>query len=299
MELSRATLSNWVIQCAQNWLKPLYRHMKETLLTSKVIYADETAVFKEDGKPATSESRMWVYGSDERGGVPIRIFEYQKDRSGKHAEKFLNHFSGCLVTDGYAGYNKVADVTRCGCWAHMRRKWREAMPKGATMANSKAAIGYNYCNKLSALEKKFKEMSSNLRKTARQVKAEPLVDEYFWWLKTLDATHGSKLAEAITYAKNQEGYLRAFLNHGEVEISNNFAENAIRPFAVGRKNWLFCDSMKGADSSAIVYTMTETAKVNGQNPYQYLLWVLSSMPYLKNPSAEKLDALMPWNMTEL
>ena len=112
VELSRATLSNWVIQCAQSWLKPLYRHMKETLLTSEVIYADETVVqvLKEDGKPATSESRMWVYGCDKRRGLPIRIFEYQKDRSGKHAEKFLNHFSGCLATDGYAGYNKVADV---------------------------------------------------------------------------------------------------------------------------------------------------------------------------------------------
>ena len=131
--LSRATMANWVIQTAQTWLKPLYRRLKKRLLDSRVIYADETVVqvLKEDGKPASSESRMWVYGSEERGGRPIRFFEYQPNRSGKHAADFLKGFTGCLVTAGYAGYNQVAGAVRCGCWAHMRRKWREAMPKGA------------------------------------------------------------------------------------------------------------------------------------------------------------------------
>ena len=127
--LSRATLANWVIQCAQKWLKPLQRHMKATLLTGAVIYADETVVqvLKEDGKPATSESRMWMYASDSRGGRNISYFKYQPDRKGKHAERFLKQFSGCLVTDGYAVYNKVEDVTRFGCWSHMRRKWHRAL----------------------------------------------------------------------------------------------------------------------------------------------------------------------------
>ena len=298
IELSRATLANWVIQCAQRWLKPLYRHMKHTLLMSEVIYADETViqVLKEDGKPATSESRMWIYGSDSRSGRNIRYFEYQPDRKGKHAERFLKSFSGCLVTDGYAGYNKVEEVARCGCWAHMRRKWRDAMPKGATMANSKAAVGYNYCNKLFAVEKKYTNEISLIRKSTRQVMAEPLLDEYFLWAKTVNPTPGSKLAEAVTYAHNQESYLREFLNYGEVEISNNFAENAIRPFAVGRKNWLFCDTVKGAESSAIVYTMVETAKANGIEPYTYLLYALNQMPYCdKSPSSKQLETLMPWN----
>ncbi len=297
--LSRATMANWVIQCAQKWLKPAYNHMKRKLLESAVIYADETVVqvLKEDGKPASSESRMWVYGSDGRNGQPIRVFEYQPDRSGKHAEKFLKKFSGCLVTDGYAGYNKVEGVTRFGCWAHMRRKWKEAMPKGATMANSKAAVGFNFCTKIFNMEKKFADDSPYFRQTKRQLMAEPLVDEYFLWVKTVNPTPGTKLADAVKYAQNQEQYLRAFLTHGEVEISNNFAENAIRPFAVGRKNWLFCDTTKGAESSAIVYTIVETAKANGQNPFEYLQWLLRSMTYYPQaPSSDSLEGLMPWNL---
>lgn len=296
--LGRATMANWVIQVAQTWLKPLCRNLKKQLLESRVIYADETVVqvLKEDGKPASSESRMWVYGSGERGGRPVRFFEYQPDRSGKHAAAFLKGFTGCLVTDGYAGYNQVTGAVRCGCWAHMRRKWREAMPKGATTATSKAAVGYEYCNKLFALEKKFSGMSDDVRKTARQVKAEPLLEAYWLWLKTLDPVPGSKLAEAVTYAQNQKCYLSAFLDHGEVDISNNFAENAIRPFAVGRKNWLFSDTVKGAQSSAIVYTLVETAKANGLDPYAYLCRLLKELPYLgRNPSQNDLDIFMPWH----
>ena len=295
--LSRATMANWVIQTAQTWLKPLYRRLKKHLLDNRVIYADETVVqvLKEDGKPASSESRMWVYGSGERGGRPIRFFAYQPDRSGKHAAAFLKGFTGCLVTDGYAGYNQVTGAVRCGCWAHMRRKCRGAMPKGATTATSKAAIGYEYCNKLFALEKKFSGMSDDVRKAARQVKAEPLLEAYWLWLKTLDPVPGSKLAEAVTYAQNQKPYLSAFLEHGEVDISNNFAENAIRPFVVGRKNWLFSDTTKGAQSSAIVYTLVETAHAVGLNPYTYLLQLLKALPYLgRNPCHNDLDTFMPW-----
>ena len=165
VELSRATMSNWVIQCAQTWLKPLYKHMKQHLLEQSVIHADETVVqvLKEDGKPATSESRMWVYASGERSATPIRIFEYQPDRSGKRPESFLRGFTGYLVTDGYAGYNQVAKVTHCGCWAHMKRKWRESMPEGATVKTSKAAVGFQYCNKLFSLEKKCAALNDKLR----------------------------------------------------------------------------------------------------------------------------------------
>lgn len=252
-------------------------------------------MLKEDGKAASSESRMWVYGSEGRGDKPIRFFEYQPDRSGKHAAAFLKGFTGCLVTDGYSGYNQVTGAIRCGCWAHMRRKWREAMPKGATVATSKAAIGYEYCNKLFALEKKFSEMSNSMRKTARQAKEEPLLEAYWLWIKTLDPVPGSKLAEAVTYAQNQKPYLSAFLEHGEVELSNNFAENAIRPFVVGRKNWLFSDTPKGADSSAIVYTIVETAKANGLDPYTYLRYLLLELPFLgRDPSQNDLEGFLPW-----
>ena len=298
--LSRATMANWVIRTTQTWLKPLYRTLKKELLGSSTIYADETVVqvLKEEGKAAVSESRMWVYAGSERSGQSVRYFEYQPNRSGKHAVAFLKGFHGCLVTDGYAGYNQVEGVTRCGCWAHMRRKWREAMPPGATKENSKAAVGYDYCSKLFAAERKYAHLSSSVRKTARQVEAEPLLEAYWWWVNTLEPTPGSKLAEAVTYARNQKEYLNSFLEHGEVDISNNYAENAIRPFTVGRKNWLFCDTPKGVDASAIVYTVVETAKANGLEPYRYLKLLLTELPYLgKTPSQEDLMQFLPWSKT--
>ena len=178
----------------------------------------------------------------------------------------------------------------------MRRKWREAMPKGATMQTSQAAVGYNYCSKLFALEKKFSELSSENRKLARQVESEPLLEAYWLWLKTLDPVPGSKLEEAVTYANNQRLYLCAFLEHGEVDISNNLAENAIRPFVIGRKNWLFSDTPKGADSSAVIYSLVESAKGNALEPRSYLWFLLDEMRYLdKSPSAAKLETLMPWS----
>ena len=297
VELSRATMANWVIQCSEVWLKPLYRHMKQRLLEQTVIHADETVVqvLKEDGKPASSESRMWVYGSGERSATPIRIFEYQPDRSGKRPESFLRGFTGKLVTDGYAGYNSVAKVTHVGCWAHMKRKWHEAMPKGATVQTSKAAVGYQYCNRLFALEKKCANLNDKLRKEYRQNFIRPVLEEYFCWVNTLNPEQGSKLETAMKYAQNQRGPLSAFIDHGDVPISNNLAENAIRPFAVGRKNWLFCDTVKGAESSAIVYSLVETAKANGIEPYNYLLCVLSTLPYWgKSVSHDMLETLMPW-----
>ena len=298
VELSRATMANWVVQCSQTWLTPLYKHMKQRLLEQGVIHADESVVqvLKEDGKPATSESRMWVYATGERSETPVRIFEYQPDRSGRRPESFLRGFTGCLVTDGYSGYNQVQKVTHCGCWAHMKRKWREAMPDGATVKTSKAAVGFQYCNKLFSLEKKCVNLKDKYRKEYRQNIMLPVLEEYFCWVNTLDPEKGSKLAEAVTYARNQKTALMAFAQHGDVPISNNLAENAIRPFAVGRKNWLFCDTVKGAESSAIVYSMVETAKANGIDPYDYLFYVLSVLPYLgKSVSHEKLETLMPWS----
>jgi transposase len=298
VELSRATLANWVIQTSQSWLKPLYRRLKKHLLEQNVIHADETVVqvLKEPDKPATSESRMWLYASGKRDQKPIRYFEYQPDRSGENARRFLKDFNGCLVTDGYSGYNKVDGVTRFGCWTHTQRKWREAMPKGATAATSKAAVGYDFCNKLFALERKLEKLDSATRRIARQVEAVPLLEAYWLWLDTLDPAPGSKLENAAHYSLNQKEYLSAFLEHGNVDISNNLAENAIRPFVVGRKNWLFCDTVKGADSSAIVYSLVETAKANEIEPYRYLLYVLSMLPYIgTNPSNAQLDQYMPWN----
>ena len=170
------------------------------------------------------------------------------------------------------------------------------MPKGATVNTSKAAVGFQYCNKIFSLEKKCADLNDKLRKEYRQNYILPVLEEYFCWVNTLDPEKGSKLAEAVTYAKNQKTALCVFVEHGDVPISNNLAENAIRPFTVGRKNWLFCDTVKGAESSAIVYSMVESAKANGVEPFAYLQHVLLQLPYLgKNHSHEELESLMPWS----
>ena len=204
VELSRATLANWVIQCTQTWLKPLYRHMKQALLEDTVIHADETTVqvLKEDGKAATSESRMWVYASWEGSKKPIRIFEYQPDRSGKRPANFLKGFTGYLVTDGYTGYNQVTDVIHCGCWAHARRKWRKAMPDGATVKTSKAAVGYRYCTKVFTSDNQVSYILPKTRNAHRQNVVRPLLEEYFAWLKTVHPEKGSKLEDAVRYSLN-------------------------------------------------------------------------------------------------
>lgn len=297
VSLSRATMANWVIQCSEVWLKPLYKHMKQELLTHSVIHADETVVqvLKESGKPATSESRMWLYASAALLKHQVRLFEYQPDRSGKRPESFLRGFTGWLITDGYAGYNQVQGVTHCGCWAHARRKWREAMPDGATVKTSKAAIGFRYCNKLFAEERKCVLYKPEYRKEYRQNRELPLLEEYFAWLNTVHPEKGSKLEEAVRYSINQKEQLCAFLDKAEVPISNNLAENAIRPFTLGRKNWLFCDTPKGAEASATVYSLVESAKANGIEPFAYLQHVLVQLPYFgKSPSHEELETLMPW-----
>ena len=297
ISLSRATMANWVIQCSQSWLKPLYKHMKQELLIHSVIHADETVVqvLKEDGKPATSESRMWLYASAALIRHQVRLFEYQPDRSGKRPEAFLKGFTGALVTDGYQGYNLLTQVTHCGCWSHARRKWREAMPEGATVKNSKAAVGFQYCNKLFAQERKCAAYKPKYRQEYRQNKELPLLEEYYAWLKTIHPEKGSKLEEAVRYSLNQKQQLTASLSNGEVPISNNLAENAIRPFTLGRKNWLFCDTTKGAEASAIVYSLVESAKANGVEPFAYLQYVLVQLPYLgKTHSHQELESLMPW-----
>ena len=199
------------------------------------------------------------------------------------------------MTDGYQGYNLLTKVTHCGCWTHARRKWREAMPDGATVKTSKAAVGFQYCNKLFAEGQKCASYKPQYRQEYRQNKKLLILKEYYAWLKTVHPEKGSKLEEAVHCSLNQKQPLMAFLDNSEVSISNNLAENAIRPFTLGRKNWLFCDTTKGAEASAIVYSLVESTKVNGVEPFAYLQHVLLQLPYLgKTHSHEELESLMPW-----
>lgn len=298
MVLSRATLANWIIRSSNDWLAPLWDKMKLHLLEQTVIHADETViqVLKEEGKKPSSESRMWVYCSGRAATKPVVLFEYQPTRSGEHARRFLTGFHGYLLTDGYSGYDKVPDVTRCGCWAHLRRKYQDAMPRDGTVEGSVAAVGFEYCNKLFAIEKDLENLTPEERMNQRQEHSKPVLEAYLRWFETVRPLKGSKLAEAITYSENQKAALCTFLEDGRIELSNNRAENAIRPFVVGRKGWLFADTTKGAKASATVYSIVETAKANGLNVYMYLVHILSKMPGADSKSDPSfMEDLMPWS----
>ncbi len=297
VELKRGTMANWVIQVADLYLRPFWKRIRSELLTQSTIHADETVmqVHKEKDRPDTAESRMWVYSSAKRADIQLRCFEYWESRSGKWAKSFLEGFSGVLITDGYSGYNKVQDAERAGCWAHMRRKWLEAMPEGADAKSCKAARGYEFCNRLFELERQFEELTAEERLIQRKEKSAPVLEAYWKWLYTLPRSAG-KLKDAVTYAQNQKAHLCAFLEHGEIEISNNQVENAIRPFVVGRKGWLFADTPQGAEASAIIYSLMETAKANSLRLDDYLLHLLSIMPERAEQSKDfERDDLLPWS----
>lgn len=297
VELKRGTMANWVIQVADLYLRPFWKRIRSELLTQSTIHADETViqVLKEKGKPATSESRMWVYSSAKRADIQLRCFEYRESRSGKWAKTFLEGFSGVLITDGYSGYNKIQEAERAGCWAHMRRKWLEAMPEGADAKTCKAAEGYEFCNRLFELERQFEGRTAEERLIQRKEKSGPILEAYWTWLNTIPRPTG-KLKDAVTYAQNQKAHLSAFLEHGEIEISNNQVENAIRPFVVGRKGWLFADTPQGAEASAIIYSLMETAKANSLRLDDYLLHLLSIMPERAEQNKDfKMDDLLPWS----
>ena len=293
--LKRGTMANWVIQLSSRYFRRLWKRMKEKLLKQGVIHADETViqVLKEEGRSPTSDSYMWVYASSKRSDVQIRVCEYRNSRSGDCAVEFLGDFHGILISDGFSGYNKLGDIIRAGCWAHMQRKWREAMPKGEIGKKSVAAQGYKFCNRLFALERKLEGLDDAERQAQRQEKALPIIKEYYAWIETITCPTG-KLKDAVTYALNQKEYLCAFLDHGEIEISNNQVENAIRPVVMGRKGWLFSDTTDGAEATAIVYSLMETAKANNLRLEDYIQHLLTVLPdrFAVDPNPD-IDDLLP------
>lgn len=298
VSLPRATLANWVIKCGIDYMEPVYERLHQHLLERDIIHADETPcqVLKEEGKTAQSKSYMWLYGSGNDELPPIRLYDYQPSRGGYHAEEFLKEFSGYLTCDGFGGYNKLKEVIRCGCLAHMRRYWHEALPGKSKNSPDRtpAEIGFDYCNQLFELEKEYADMDADTRK-AKRLETEPAIWEAYWsWLETVNPAGGSRLAKAVIYAKNQKPYMENYLLDGRCSISNNIAENIARPYAVGRKNFLFHDTVKGARASSIIYSLVETAKLNNLNIYAYLETVLLYMPDYKN-EPEGIEELMPWS----
>lgn len=299
IQLSRATLANWIIRCTSDWLKPIYETLKSELKKRDILHADETPVqvLNEPGRKATTDSYMWLYRTGNDGKSPIILFDYKPSRSGENPKKFLDGFKGFLHTDGYSGYNNMNNITRCGCWAHLRRYFVEAIPSLAQKNKqlSNAEVGRNYCNELFNIERDLKDMTCEERKAKRLKLEKPVLEAFWCWLDSLNPLNGSRLGKAVNYAKNQKPYMENYLLDGRCSLSNNLAENSIRPFTIGRKNWLFSASTKGAESSAIIYSLIETAKANNLNVYRYLQFILMAMTGLgKDPSPEMMTYVMPW-----
>lgn len=298
IDIPRQTLARWVIQCGEHF-QPLLNLMRDSLLASRVIHCDETRVqvLKEPDRDPGSQSWMWV----QTGGPPdkpVILFDYSTSRAQEVPTRLLEGYRGYLMTDDYAGYNSLgaqAGVERLGCWAHARRKFVEAQkvqPKGKT---GRADIALKLISKLYGIEIAYKEKSDEVRKKARQDLSCHVMGQLKEWLrKTLPyVTTQNALGKAVTYLANNWEKLERYVEEGYLPIDNNAAERAIRPFVIGRKNWLFSDTPRGAKVSAQLYSLVETAKANGQEPYAWLRHVLERMPMAT--SVEDYEALLPWS----
>ena len=302
VKVPRQTLARWVIG-ASHLLQPLHNLMRDTLFDGPFMHMDETVVqvLKEKGKQPTSNSYMWV----QTGGPPgksVVIYDYDPSRSSEVPVRLLQGYQGYLMTDGYDGYNKLArteGIERLVCWAHVRRRFVEAtrvQPKGK---KGRADEAVALIGKLYGIEREHKDATDEERFLARQQHSLSVLDELHAWLeKTLPAvTPKSALGTALSYMRDYWSMLTRYTERGDLPIDNNRCENAIRPFVIGRKAWLFSDTPAGANASAIIYSLLQTAKANGQEPYTWLRRVLHELPAAK--TVEEMEALLPWNLHAL
>ena len=300
IQLSRQTMSNWILKVTEDYLTPVYKQLHKEQLKRDVLHADETTlqVLHEPGKAPQSESYMWLYRTSGDTDKPIVLYEYQPGRGAKHPKEFLAGYKGYLHTDGYQGYHSLPeDITVVGCWAHARRKFDEAvksLPKGKAKGSS-ASQGLAYCNLLFEIEQGLAEKTAKERYNERLKQAKPVLDAMFAWANSKTAAPKSALGKAFTYLNEQWPYLTNYLKDGRLELSNNRAERSIKPFVIDRKNFLFANTPKGAKGSAIMFSLIQTAIENGLDPYQYLTWLLknTNKADLKNPDMP--EKLLPWN----
>ena len=314
VNISPQVRCNWVIKSSEIYFSLVYDWMKDVLLKQPVVQADETTLkVNRDGRKAGSSSYMWVYitGEHDDSGKKIVLYDYCRTRSTEHLREFLSSYKGILVSDGYQSYHtfsKEQSLTSAGCWTHCRRRFVNAIKaaqKDLPEEALKNSIAYQALARISAIYKldgSWKERTSEYRMEHRQRILKPLVDEYFDWvkeqIKTCNVLPKSETGEGLSYSINQEKYLRAFLDNRDIPIDNSACERAIRPFCVGRKNWNVIDTVEGAQASAIVYSIAETAKANNLKPYQYFEYLLTELPERisrKKDSTFSLDDLMPWS----
>jgi len=307
IELGRNTQARWMIKSGEV-LQPLWNLLEDQLLSGPYIHGDETPVqvLKEPDKTAQSRSYMWVRVS----GLPdkkVILFDYAPGRGGDIAKQLFADYKGYLQTDDYAGYNAVCadnEISQLGCWAHARRKFIEAQkaiktPKGQKAKNGKADVVLNLIGKLYGIERTIKDKTVEERHQIRQRKSLPVLEKLRSWLdKTLEhVLPKGLLGKAVGYLNKNWSKLNLYTQAGYLNIDNNPAENAIRPFVIGRKNWLFSDTPKGAKASAMLYSIIETAKANNIEPFKYLSHVFKMLPAAKN--LEDIEALLPWNVDKL
>ncbi len=305
LHISRQNMANWTIQCADRYLAILYDYLHEKMYGYHVLQADETPVLvNKDGRPAGSKSYMWVY----RTGMmytecQIILYEYQRTRNASHPREFLRDFSGICVTDGYQVYHTVEsereDLKIAGCWSHARRRFDEAvkaLPK-EKQRDSRAYLALSMIQAIYREEKQLKDLPVQERQNRRQLSVRPLVEAYFTWVRENipRVPQKSKTWEGFNYSLNQEKYLKVFLEDGEVPMDNNAAEQSIRGFCIGKKNWVMIDTVAGASSSAIIYSIAETAKANNLKPYDYFEYLLTEIPkHLDDTDRSFLEGLLPW-----
>ena len=306
LHISRQNMANWTIQCADRYLAVLYDYLHEKLYGYHVLQADETPVLvNKDGRPAGSKSYMWVYRTGRMyTECQIVLYEYQRTRNASHPREFLKDFSGICVTDGYQVYHTIEeereDLKIAGCWSHARRRFDEAvkaLPK-AKQKDSRAYLALTMIQAIYREEKLLKDLPAEERMIRRQLSVKPLVEAYFIWVRENlpKVPQKSKTWEGFNYSLNQEKYLKVFLDDGEVPMDNNAAEQSIRGFCIGKKNWVMIDTIAGAKSSAIIYSIAETAKANNLKPYDYFEYLLTEIPkHLDDTDRSFLDDLLPWS----
>lgn len=300
-------MAHWVVRLGDDVFRPLINLIREVQLEADYLQGDETRirVLKEPGRSVRSNKWMWVI----RGGPPEKpavLFDYDPSRGGAVPERLLEGFTGVLQADGYSGYNRVCQregITRIGCFDHARRKFVEASRAGESKGvrtkaaqPSKADVALGKIRKLYAIEKEIKDFDDDQKQQARQQHSVPLLDDLKQWLEknVSRVPKGGLTRTAMTYTLNQWEYLIGYCRDGQLHISNALAENAIRPFAVGRKAWLFADTPHGARASATCYSLVETAKLHGLEPYAYFRHILEHIA--QADTVAKLEALLPWNV---
>lgn len=310
IHLSKQVLANWVIQCAERYLGIMFDCLQKELLTFRILQADETPVFvTKDGRPANSKSFMWVYRTGKcYTDTPIILYEYQKTRKAEHPKEFLRDFHGTLVTDAYSAYDsldrKNPDIIFAGCWAHGRRRFAEAVkaiPKGKR-ESARETIAYQALKQIAAIyhqDNELSDLTAEQRKQERQLTVKPLVESFFAWAKEVrdqNSLSKTKTLEGLNYCLNHEKNLKEFLNDGDLPLDNNATEAALRTFCVHKHTWRLIDTIDGAKASAIVYSLTETAKANNLNPFRYLEFLLTElMEHQDDTDREFLKDLLPWS----